>query len=105
MLDITVSFFLLVFSPIIIWVQENKIRYFSNIFQVILGSYSWVGYGKFVDKTLPQIKPSVLSPLFLVASLNANTTKQKLINLQYAKDYSIEKDLHIIWNCLKKLGS
>jgi len=24
--------------------------------------------------------------------------------LRYAKDYSVEKDLNIVWKCLKKLG-
>jgi hypothetical protein len=31
--------------------------------------------------------------------------KVQLLNLQYAKDYKIEKDIHIIWKCINKLGN
>lgn len=101
LLDVGFSVLAIVFSPILFFIQETKSKYFVNCFNVLFGFYSWVGYGKTVDKTLPEIKRSVLSPSML--QLNSND-KVKLINLRYAKDYKIEKDLIIIWKCLKKLG-
>ncbi len=103
-LDILLSLVLLVMSPFVIWFQRNKLNFFSNLFKVLVGMYSWVGYGKFIDKTLPQIKPSVLSPACLLQEVDKNSSKQKLLNLRYAKDYSIEKDLSIIWKCFSKLS-
>lgn len=103
-LDIGLSLLMIVFSPVFIFMQEHKGNFLTNCMKVLFGAYSWVGYGKHVDKTLPEIKPSVLSPAMLSnAALDYNKTK--LVNLRYAKDYRIEKDLTIIWKCLSKLGS
>lgn len=103
-LDIGLSFLILVFSPVLIFMQKHKGNFIINCFKVLFGFCSWVGYGKHVDKSLPEIKPSVLSPAMLSnAVLDYNKTK--LINLRYAKDYRVEKDLTIIWKCLSQLGS
>lgn len=103
LLDFTVSLLALVLSPVLFFLQEKKSRYFFNCFSVLFGFYSWVGYGKGTDKSLPSIKPSVLSPGMLSTSpLDAD--KRKLLNLRYAKDYRPEKDLAIIWKCIRKLG-
>jgi hypothetical protein len=104
LLDFGVAFLALVLSPVLFFLQEKKSRYFLNVFSVLFGFYSWVGYGKGTDKSLPSIKRSVLSPdLLSAAALDAD--KVKLLNLRYAKDYKPEKDLAIIWKCIRKLGS
>lgn len=103
LLDIGMSILILMLSPILFFMQEQKIHFFVNIFNVLFGFYSWVGYGRVADKSLPEIKRSILSPICLFANKEDNT-KIKLMNLRYAKDYGIEKDLIIIWKCLKKLG-
>lgn len=102
LLDIVASILIIAFSPILFFIQENKNHFFLNCFNVLFGFYSWVGYGKTVDKSLPEIKRSILSPGMLH---NTQTDKTKIINLRYAKDYKIEKDLIIIWKCIKKLGN
>ena len=94
----------IIFSPVLIFIQNKKSNYILNCFNVLFGFYSWVGYGKLTDKSLPEIKRSVLSPSMLVET-EMDHDKIKLINLRYAKDYKVEKDLVIIWKCLKKLGS
>ncbi len=104
LLDFGVAFLALVLSPVLFFLQEKKSRYFLNVFSVLFGFYSWVGYGKATDKSLPSIKRSVVSPdLLSAAALDAD--KIKLLNLRYAKDYRPEKDLAIIWKCIRKLGS
>lgn len=102
LLDVTLSLIILALSPILFFIQERKTHFFTNCIQVLFGFYSWVGYGKIVDKSLPKIKPSVLSPGMIKQSA---IDKIQLLNLQYAKDYKIEKDILIIWKCIKKLGS
>lgn len=104
LLDIGISILALILSPILIFIQENKGNYFLNCFNVLFGFYSWVGYGKGYDKSLPEIKRSVLSPVSLFPEEHDHT-KMKLLNLRYAKDYRVEKDLNIIWKCIKKMGS
>lgn len=103
-LDIGLSLLMIVFSPVLIFMQDYKVNFIANCMKVMFGVYSWVGYGKHVDKTLPEIKPSVLSPAML-SNVALDNNKTKLVNLRYAKDYRIEKDLTIIWKCLSKLGS
>ena len=104
LLDIGVSILAIVFSPVLIFIQDNKSNYFLNCLNVLFGFYSWVGYGKISDKSLPEIKRSVLYPsMLLEKEIDAN--KIKLANLRYAKDYKIEKDMIIIWKCRKQLGS
>ena len=102
LLDVVLSALILVLSPVLFFKQECKTHYFSNCMKVLLGFYSWVGYGKIADKSLPKIKPSVLSPVMIKQSA---IDKVQLLNLQYAKDYKIEKDIHIIWKCINKLGN
>lgn len=104
LLDIGVSILAIALSPLLLFIQEKKSNYFLNCFNVLFGFYSWVGYGKITDKSLPEIKRSVLSPSILIDA-ESDTNKVKLANLRYAKDYKIEKDIIIIWKCRKKLGS
>jgi GT2 family glycosyltransferase len=104
LLDIGISLMAIVFSPILFFIQEKKSNYFLNCFNVLFGFYSWVGYGKITDKSLPEIKRSVLSPSMLLND-EIDTNKMKLANLRYAKDYRIEKDLMMIWMLRKKLGA
>ena len=104
LLDIGVSILAIVFSPVLLFIQENKSNYLLNSLNVLLGFYSWVGYGKITDKSLPEIKRSVLSPAMLL-NTDVDNNKVKLANLRYAKDYSIEKDIVLIWKCRKKLGN
>ncbi len=105
LLDIGVSILALIFSPILFFIQENKQNYFLNCLNVLFGFYSWVGYGKLTDKSLPQIKRSVLSPSMLIIADIVDSDKVKLANLRYAKDYKVEKDILLIWKCRKKLGA
>jgi len=103
LLDIGVSILAIVLSPFLLFIQEKKSNYFLNCFNVLFGFYSWVGYGKVTDKSLPEIKPSVLSPAMLLSN-DVENNKIKLANLRYAKDYRIEKDIVMIWKCRRKLG-
>lgn len=103
LLDILVTALVILFSPLLLLIQENKKNYFINCFNVLFGFYSWVGYGKVSDKSLPEIKRSVLSPSLLLPP-DVDNNKIMLANLRYAKDYSIEKDLVLIWKCRRKLG-
>jgi GT2 family glycosyltransferase len=104
LLDIGISIVAIVFSPILFFIQEKKSNYFLNCFNVLFGFYSWVGYGRITDKSLPEIKRSVLYPSMLLDA-EIDNNKMKLANLRYAKDYSVEKDLMILWKCKEKLGT
>lgn len=104
LLDIVMSLFLLAFFWIFIWIQKNKLNFISNIFKVLFGFYSWVGYGKGIRKDLPEIRPSVLTP---ADNLKTNISEDRINKsfLNYSKDYKIENDLKIIFRQLVHLGN
>ncbi|MES2679194.1 MAG: glycosyltransferase [Bacteroidota bacterium] len=103
LLDILVSLFLLVFFWIFIWLQKNKLNFLANIFKVLFGVYSWVGYGKGIRKDLPEIRPSVLTPAHSLAP-GAPEERVNKVLLNYSKDYKIENDVKIILRQLHQLG-
>ena len=104
LLDIGISLLALLLSPVLLFLQDKKENYFLNCFNVLFGFTSWVGYGNITDKSLPEIKRSVLSPSMFIES-TIDVDKIRLTNLRYAKDYSLEKDIILIWKGLSKLGN
>lgn len=106
LIDIFFSLKALVFSPILILFQHQKRGFFSNLFSVLFGNKSWVGYwGNDIPTHLPTLKKGILDfrdylPNF---SMKKNL-KQSQINTVYAKDYSPQKDLRIIRRGLRNLG-
>jgi GT2 family glycosyltransferase len=100
--DILLSTVALAFSPVIIWFQNNKLRFISNTLRVFFGFFSWVGYGKNERLDLPEIRPSVFTPADgLSQQLNEEQTKRVFLN--YSKDYQSENDLKIILRNWRKL--
>jgi O-antigen biosynthesis protein len=101
--DISISILVLVWFPILIWIQTHKGNFLVNAIKVLLGLYSWVGYGKAPRKDLPALKPSVLTP---ATGLNENVSDERFnkMLLNYSKDYQIENDIQIIWQSVRFLG-
>lgn len=102
LLDLTVSFIFILFIWLFIWFQKDKTGFIANCFKVLFGIYSWVGYGKAKRKDLPNLKPSVLSPVFGFSGLSDERINRALLN--YSKDYKIENDIKIIYSHFNELG-
>ena len=94
-IDIVLSIFFLASLPAGIFTQRHTLEFIRNIFHVLAGKISWVGYaGKTVK--LPFIKSGVLNPLDrLDVKISDDLTINRLNSL-YAKDYRIYTDLNII---------
>ncbi len=105
LIDLLLSFIFLLFSPILFFIQNNKLGFIKNIFSVAFGFKSWVGYGKEINEHLPKIKPSVLSPSDAIKNIEISEDTKNRLNLAYSKNYKIENDLNIIWEGIKKLGN
>lgn len=103
LLDILVSLAALALSWALVWVQRRPLYFFSNAVKVLLGVYSWVGYGRYTRKDLPELRPSVLTPADLLEP-GAGEEKINMALLNYSKDYRIENDLRIIYRQLRRLG-
>ena len=103
LLDTLLAIKFILLSPILFWFQKEKPTYFSNLFAVLIGKKSMVGYaGKNLDN-LPRIKDGILS---LKDSLNLDLEKVNTnkLNRVYAKDYSVFTDFKIIRSGLTQLG-
>jgi GT2 family glycosyltransferase len=103
-LDFVLSLFFLLLSPFIIWKYKNKAHWFRNMFSCLTGKSSFVGYflpEKQDGQQLPSIKRGILTP-FDAHKIHDPLLAGKL-NLIYARDYKIWKDLEIIRKAWLKL--
>lgn len=105
-MDIALSLFFLIVSPLLIILQHKPGSYFSNIFSVLAGRKSWVGYSGelHTTTTLPGIRPGVLGPLDGLPQHSLDQLTISRLNTLYAKDYKASTDLHIVWKGWRNLG-
>ena len=102
--DVIVGILLLLTYPIACWFFDHKKQYLRNIFQAIFGKKSIVGYISTNTEnkgTLPKLKPGILHPDAILKT--ADTTVQDKINLIYARDYKIQKDISILLSSWRNL--
>jgi len=105
LLDVLCSVMFLLLFPVLILFQENKIGFIKNIFLVLTGFKTWVGYGNDSNEHLPKLRPSVLSPVDAIKNISVTSAISARLHLAYSKDYRIENDLNIIWKASRKLGN
>ncbi|MBI1835821.1 MAG: glycosyltransferase [Flavobacteriia bacterium] len=102
--DFIVSSIIIVICPILLFYFKNKKQFLKNILQVFVGKKTIVGYQfnqDVSDVQLPKIKPGILSPADVFR--NQGETVVDKLNLIYARDYSIRKDIRILRNAWKKM--
>ncbi len=107
LLDLGVALNLLLFSPIFIWFMRNKGGFLANVFSVISGRSTWVGYdaGGAVSEGLPRLRTGVLSPgIGLTAGWSSEDTLRR-VNVIYARDYRVKNDLSLIFRHFRSLGN
>jgi len=99
LVDICGAILALLFGPFMFLFIKEKNAFVKNIFQVLMGKKSWVGYADSADTSfqLPTIKEGVISPTIGLppASLDARTVQR--LNFLYAKDYDWRGDVGLIW--------
>jgi lipopolysaccharide/colanic/teichoic acid biosynthesis glycosyltransferase len=104
--DISSSMLLLLTSPFIVLFVKNKRGFFRNTKQVLFGSFTWVGYYDQNDKQeklkLPELQKGIFSPMNLRKNTKGLTGKK--LNLLYAKNYSVETDISIVFRNIRNLG-
>jgi len=108
LLDVTISLFFLIISPLLILLQKEPHHFFKNIWDILKGKKSWVGFAtqdnsKYI-KQLPVIKKGIFHP---ADATLIKTKDQRIIyhlDILYAKDYHIKNDITIIFKNLRNLG-
>ena len=92
-------------SPILLFFIKLKINFFSNLFIILSGKKSFVGYLNQSDGTktnLPKIKPGILEPFSVSEELTID--KKEELNLLYAKQYSFIFDFEVLLRKWRLLG-
>ena len=103
-LDVLFSVCLIFTLPITIFYFKNKKSLVKNIFDCLIGRKTYVGYNfqNLNNSLLPKLKLSILHP---VPDTSKTDELNEKINLIYARDYSIWKDIQILqksWRTLDR---
>ncbi len=104
--DLALSFVLLGLYPLVVLGVARPVGLWRNLWQVIKGRYSWVGYATATGRLgkLPRLRPGVLTPLDALQIATPDELTTQRINLLYAKDYRLSDDLDIVWKGFRQLG-
>ncbi len=97
LMDVTIAAILILTFPIHFIIKKRPLRFFQNVFSVLLCKKTWVGYALSREE-LPLLKPGVLTTTGLPAALN--TLSEKSLHTSdslYAKGFHVLNDIKIIW--------
>ncbi len=101
--DISSSLLFILLSPVLILLVDDKKYYFKNIFNVLKGKNTWVGYIKSEkNMLLPKLKPGILNPVNYPVF---ETDKIVEINFRYARDFHLTDDFYTLYKTFNKIGN
>ncbi len=104
MLDLGVLLLVVFAFPIFIIFTRNRRGLLKNWWKVLINKVSWVGYNKADTSNLPAIKPCVLPNDISFSDSNLNQKSKYQLNFIYAKDYSVYRDIRLIFENISQLG-
>ena len=107
LLDIIVSFTLLILYPIDLFFVRKPLRLFVNLLSVLFSRKSLVGYSTHSepdDQRLPEIRKGILTPIDAFKDKEISPEASVRLNFMYARDYKITNDLKIIVKGFRELG-
>jgi len=94
---------ILILSPILTAFVVSIPVFFRNLFEVMSGRKTWVGYCSGSQNHLPTLKKGILSPASLYPE-NIPDKKKDELNIVYAKNYRLLNDLEIVGKAWKDIG-
>ena len=103
--DTCMSVFFILTFPFHFILQKNSGLFWKQVFQVLWGKKTWVGYGTRAER-LPRLRFGVIACNGLdgtVHSLDEDALYR--MDYAYARDYTTSYDLGLIWKSYKNLGS
>lgn len=103
-LDVGVALVFLALFPILMWFTKSPFGFVGNIFKVLFGLRSWIGYSDSTDSHLPRIRKGVVCPSDTLPAAQQTELTISRLDMIYAKDYKIENDLTIIRKGFRLLG-
>ncbi|MEZ5082428.1 MAG: glycosyltransferase [Bacteroidales bacterium] len=106
-IDISGSVLFLMTLPLSVFFMKNPLNFVGNIFRVLFGNKTWVGYkrtGHSGEHRLPKIRSGVLNPTDALKGTNITPDTIDRLNLLYSRDYKVINDLNIILKGFRNLG-
>lgn len=104
LVDILLSVLFLFSFPVVCWSIKEKGHFLNNIFMVLLGKKTWVGYEKSFDQ-LPALKEAVVPPYIILDNYHTQHADDYRLSEQYAQNYSVLDDIRLLWINIKYLGN
>ncbi|MES2773415.1 MAG: glycosyltransferase [Bacteroidota bacterium] len=103
--DIVWCLFFLISLPVHLLLVKRPGRFLGNLFKVLSGDNTWVGYN-ITLKSLPPIKPGIISPTAKPVHMAQGFTAESLhtIDHWYARDYEWTDDMRLIMKGYRRLG-
>jgi hypothetical protein len=103
LIDLSFSIACILFYPLLCFFFKQKKQFAMNCMHILIGRHSFVGYmtpeGK--PNGLPPIKRGILTPAELLPTNDVKSLEK--LNLIYARDYSIYRDIQIFAKGWRKL--
>lgn len=105
--DLISSLSSLVLWPLTLWFVKKPFSYFRNILLVLIGKKTWIGYCsvKQQEQKLPAIRKGVLCPASVFRKTVSDDKLIDQLNLLYARDYNVWKDVAIFIKAFRLLGN
>jgi len=107
LVDLVASCCLLLLYPVMIFVAKKPVGLLRNIFLVIFGYRSWVGYSTLTEtekQRLPAIRKGILNPSDSFRKEPVPEEAVSRLNLMYARDYRFSNDINIILKSIRDTG-
>lgn len=105
-LDIVASLILIIIAPVGCFIVKNPGQYLKNCLLVLFRRKSWVGFYAHDSKkaSLPKIRKGVLNPSDAFPCEELSPEACERLDVLYAKDYTVYRDISIIYKGFKNLG-
>lgn len=102
--DVFISLLLLILWPLLAWFTKSPIGYLKNIFWVLIGDRTWVGYAgsgvTFNGLDLPPLPRGVIS----MADVHDTGSSDIDVDMLYARNYRLSNDLVAMVKGIRLVG-
>jgi O-antigen biosynthesis protein len=101
--DIVSAILLLIMSPVLFVMLAEKGKLLVNIFSVLVGKKTWIGYSASLTH-LPRLKESILPPYAVQHGFEPEQNVQFLAAMEYAEHYVVGIDFALLLKNLHFIG-
>ncbi|SDK21288.1 Glycosyltransferase, GT2 family [Catalinimonas alkaloidigena] len=102
--DLLSSLVMLFLLPVLVWFVKHPSGFVRNLFRVLFGQRSWVGFSRPRSRQLPHLRQGILSPLMGPLHRHYDEATLRRVDQLYAKNYRVSTDLNLVLSHFRWLG-